>query len=181
MFVSATTRLLCCRFRFQYETDIPLRIKKLGEIGLTAILVSFETGARIFSASAKIRRPVDRPCHATVTDGQITSGRPTNSEGNPSLCERPSTSDFVNISVSFGTGSEARVSNETQALGRKAFTLTLDCKSTPTVLAGHNRMRVFQEEIFGPVVSVTTFKDDEVALHIARSGRVNPPALTVCL
>jgi hypothetical protein len=37
----------------------------------------------------------------------------------------------------------------------------------PTVLAGHNRMRVFQEEIFGPVVSVTTFKDDEAALHIA--------------
>ncbi|HBJ94492.1 MAG TPA: aldehyde dehydrogenase, partial [Hyphomonadaceae bacterium] len=30
----------------------------------------------------------------------------------------------------------------------------------PTVLKGHNKMRVFQEEIFGPVVSVTTFKDD---------------------
>jgi len=37
----------------------------------------------------------------------------------------------------------------------------------PTVLAGHNRMRVFQEEIFGPVVSVTTFKNDEDALAIA--------------
>ncbi|HEY8162677.1 MAG TPA: aldehyde dehydrogenase [Methylocystis sp.] len=37
----------------------------------------------------------------------------------------------------------------------------------PTVLEGHNRMRVFQEEIFGPVVSVTTFKDDDEALHIA--------------
>lgn len=37
----------------------------------------------------------------------------------------------------------------------------------PTVLAGHNRMRVFQEEIFGPVVSVTTFKDDADALAIA--------------
>jgi aldehyde dehydrogenase len=37
----------------------------------------------------------------------------------------------------------------------------------PTVLRGHNRMRVFQEEIFGPVVSVTTFKDDEEALSIA--------------
>jgi aldehyde dehydrogenase len=37
----------------------------------------------------------------------------------------------------------------------------------PTVLKGHNRMRVFQEEIFGPVVSVTTFKDDEEALAIA--------------
>ena len=37
----------------------------------------------------------------------------------------------------------------------------------PTVLKGHNRMRVFQEEIFGPVVSVTTFKDEDEALSIA--------------
>ncbi|MGO3127978.1 MAG: aldehyde dehydrogenase [Luteimonas sp.] len=37
----------------------------------------------------------------------------------------------------------------------------------PTVFKGHNRMRVFQEEIFGPVVSVTTFKTDEEALEIA--------------
>jgi aldehyde dehydrogenase len=37
----------------------------------------------------------------------------------------------------------------------------------PTILAGHNRMRVFQEEIFGPVVSVTTFRTDEEALEIA--------------
>jgi len=37
----------------------------------------------------------------------------------------------------------------------------------PTVFAGHNKMRVFQEEIFGPVVSVTKFKDDEDALTIA--------------
>ncbi|MEZ6012596.1 MAG: aldehyde dehydrogenase [Hyphomonas sp.] len=37
----------------------------------------------------------------------------------------------------------------------------------PTVLKGHNKMRVFQEEIFGPVVSVTTFKDEAEALSIA--------------
>jgi aldehyde dehydrogenase len=37
----------------------------------------------------------------------------------------------------------------------------------PTVFRGHNRMRIFQEEIFGPVVSVTTFKDQEDALAIA--------------
>jgi aldehyde dehydrogenase len=37
----------------------------------------------------------------------------------------------------------------------------------PTILEGHNKMRVFQEEIFGPVVSVTTFKDDADALAIA--------------
>ncbi len=37
----------------------------------------------------------------------------------------------------------------------------------PTVLKGTNDMRVFQEEIFGPVVSVTTFKDEAEALAIA--------------
>jgi aldehyde dehydrogenase len=37
----------------------------------------------------------------------------------------------------------------------------------PTVFRGHNRMRIFQEEIFGPVVAVTTFKDDAEALAIA--------------
>jgi len=37
----------------------------------------------------------------------------------------------------------------------------------PTVFKGHNKMRIFQEEIFGPVVSVTTFKDEAEALAIA--------------
>jgi aldehyde dehydrogenase len=37
----------------------------------------------------------------------------------------------------------------------------------PTVFKGHNRMRIFQEEIFGPVVSVTTFKNESDALEIA--------------
>jgi aldehyde dehydrogenase len=37
----------------------------------------------------------------------------------------------------------------------------------PTLLKGTNNMRVFQEEIFGPVVSVTTFKTPEEALAIA--------------
>ena len=37
----------------------------------------------------------------------------------------------------------------------------------PTVFKGHNKMRIFQEEIFGPVLSVTTFKDEDEALEIA--------------
>jgi aldehyde dehydrogenase len=37
----------------------------------------------------------------------------------------------------------------------------------PTVFKGHNRMRIFQEEIFGPVVSVTTFKTEDEALAMA--------------
>jgi aldehyde dehydrogenase len=37
----------------------------------------------------------------------------------------------------------------------------------PTILKGHNKMRVFQEEIFGPVTCVTTFKTTEEAIEIA--------------
>lgn len=37
----------------------------------------------------------------------------------------------------------------------------------PTIFKGHNNMRIFQEEIFGPVLSVTTFKDDNEAMSIA--------------
>ena len=37
----------------------------------------------------------------------------------------------------------------------------------PTVLKGDNKMRVFQEEIFGPVLAVTTFTDEADALRIA--------------
>ena len=37
----------------------------------------------------------------------------------------------------------------------------------PTIFKGHNKMRIFQEEIFGPVTSVTTFKDVNEALDIA--------------
>ena len=37
----------------------------------------------------------------------------------------------------------------------------------PTLFKGHNKMRVFQEEIFGPVLAVTTFKDEAEALAIA--------------
>jgi len=37
----------------------------------------------------------------------------------------------------------------------------------PTLFKGHNKMRIFQEEIFGPVLAVTTFKDEADALTIA--------------
>ncbi|RZS93788.1 aldehyde dehydrogenase family protein [Aquimarina brevivitae] len=37
----------------------------------------------------------------------------------------------------------------------------------PTLLEGNNKMRVFQEEIFGPVACVTTFKDEKEAIEIA--------------
>jgi aldehyde dehydrogenase len=37
----------------------------------------------------------------------------------------------------------------------------------PTLFKGHNKMRIFQEEIFGPVLAITTFKDEAEALAIA--------------
>lgn len=37
----------------------------------------------------------------------------------------------------------------------------------PTLLEGHNKMRIFQEEIFGPVIAITKFKDEAEALSIA--------------
>jgi len=48
-------------------------------------------------------------------------------------------------------------------------------------MKGHNKMRVFQEEIFGPVLAVTTFTDEAQALEIANDslyglgrGRMDP-------
>ncbi len=40
----------------------------------------------------------------------------------------------------------------------------------PTILKGTNDMRVFQEEIFGPVISVTTFKDEADAIKLANAS-----------
>ena len=37
----------------------------------------------------------------------------------------------------------------------------------PTILEGHNKMRIFQEEIFGPVLAVTKFKDEAEAIAMA--------------
>ncbi len=37
----------------------------------------------------------------------------------------------------------------------------------PTLFKGHNKMRIFQEEIFGPVLAVTTFKDEAEAIALA--------------
>lgn len=55
--------------------------------------------------------------------------------------------------------------------GGEAHMLDGDLKNgfyvKPTIFEGHNKMRVFQEEIFGPVVSVTRFKTLEEAIEIA--------------
>ena len=58
---------------------------------------------------------------------------------------------------------------EVLAGGDKAFNegLTGGYYIQPTLLKGNNKMRVFQEEIFGPVACVTTFKDEADAIEIA--------------
>lgn len=58
---------------------------------------------------------------------------------------------------------------EVLAGGDKAFNEGLEggYYIQPTILKGNNKMRVFQEEIFGPVVCVTSFKDEAEALEIA--------------
>ena len=40
----------------------------------------------------------------------------------------------------------------------------------PTLFKGNNKMRIFQEEIFGPVLAVTTFKTTEEAIAIANDS-----------
>ncbi|MGJ0525630.1 acetaldehyde dehydrogenase ExaC [Burkholderia gladioli] len=56
------------------------------------------------------------------------------------------------------------------APGRLAGELAGGYYVEPTLVKGHNRMRVFQEEIFGPVIAVTTFRDDAEALAIANDS-----------
>jgi len=40
----------------------------------------------------------------------------------------------------------------------------------PTIVKGNNSMRIFQEEIFGPFISVTSFKDEAEALALANDS-----------
>ena len=68
------------------------------------------------------------------------------------------------MDVARGEGAEFLAGGERESLGDE---LSRGYYIQPTLLKGNNKMRVFQEEIFGPVVSVTTFKDEAEALAIA--------------
>ena len=63
-----------------------------------------------------------------------------------------------------GEGAEVLTGGEKADLGGE---LSGGYYIKPTIFRGNNKMRIFQEEIFGPVVSVTTFKDEAEALSIA--------------
>ncbi|AUM65519.1 aldehyde dehydrogenase [Brevibacillus laterosporus] len=68
------------------------------------------------------------------------------------------------LEIGKAEGAECLIGGERNMLGGE---LKEGYYVKPTVFKGHNRMRIFQEEIFGPVVSVTTFSDPEEALSIA--------------
>ncbi|STO96937.1 aldehyde dehydrogenase family protein [Helicobacter canis] len=61
-------------------------------------------------------------------------------------------------------GAQCLIGGERNNLGGE---LANGCYIKPTIFKGHNKMKIFQEEIFGPVLAVTTFKDDREALEIA--------------
>ena len=68
------------------------------------------------------------------------------------------------VQIGRDEGAEVLIGGARPELGE---TLDAGCFYEPTVLKGDNSMRVFQEEIFGPVLAVTTFKDEHEALRIA--------------
>jgi len=61
-------------------------------------------------------------------------------------------------------GAEVLTGGDVQSLGGE---LSEGYYIQPTIFKGHNKMRIFQEEIFGPVTSVTTFKTTDEAIEIA--------------
>src|SRR5205085_4124678 len=68
------------------------------------------------------------------------------------------------VEIGRGEGAEVLIGGQRPGLNGR---LTGGFYYEPTVLKGHNQMRVFQEEIFGPVLAVTTFKDEPEALALA--------------
>src|SRR5699024_9809281 len=62
------------------------------------------------------------------------------------------------LDIGIQEGAELLVGGKTNELDGE---LESGCYVEPTVFKGDNKMRVFQEEIFGPVLSVATFKDKE--------------------
>jgi aldehyde dehydrogenase len=67
------------------------------------------------------------------------------------------------IKIGKGEGARCAIGGEQAHLGDD---LENGYYVKPTVFVGHNKMRIFQEEIFGPVLSVTKFKDLEDAIAI---------------
>lgn len=71
------------------------------------------------------------------------------------------------IKIGKDEGAECLIGGEKNDLGGE---LSKGCYVKPTIFKGHNKMKIFQEEIFGPVLAVTTFKDECEAMQIANDS-----------
>ena len=96
----------------------------------------------------------------------IVSGNPL--DGNVMIGAQASNDQYEKILNYINIGKEEGAE---VLCGGNAAKLEGECENgfyiQPTILKGHNKMRVFQEEIFGPVTCVTTFKTTEEAISIA--------------
>jgi aldehyde dehydrogenase len=101
--------------------------------------------------------------------GQIKQGDPLDTETmigpQVSIAQQKKIASYVDIGLA--EGAQVLIGGERAKVGGE---FTDGYFFQPTVLKGHNKMRVFQEEIFGPVLAVTTFKDEADALAIANDS-----------
>ncbi len=100
--------------------------------------------------------------------GQIKRGNPLDTEVMVGAQASQEQYDKILSYLDIGRkeGAEVLVGGDKEALSDETGGYYIQ----PTLLKGTNDMRVFQEEIFGPVVSVTTFKDEAEALAIANDS-----------
>ena len=98
--------------------------------------------------------------------GKIIRGNPldTNTQVGAQASEEQYERIMNYISIGKAEGAEVLLGGGIEALDGD---LSKGYYIQPTMMAGRNDMRIFQEEIFGPVISVTTFKDEAEALAIA--------------
>jgi len=119
------------------------------------------------------RALVQKSIHGDFMDAAVARVREKSNPGNPldprTTVGAQASSDQLEKILSYidiGKKEGAKV-----LLGGERAKLTGDLAEgyyvMPTVFAGHNKMRIFQEEIFGPVVSTTSFTDFDDAISIA--------------
>lgn len=117
---------------------------------------------------ALIQESVYKDLIAMVVEraGQIRRGNPLDTETQVGAQASEEQYERIMNYIAIGKTEGAEV-----LLGGNAEALSGDLAKgyyiQPTMLFGKNDMRIFQEEIFGPVISVTTFKDEAEALAIA--------------
>ena len=132
------------------------------------VLFAFNSGEVCTCPSrALIQESIYEPFMARVLERvkAIKLGNPLDTEcmmgAQCSLSQKEKISDYLKIGKE--EGAEVLIGGNVyeSAVNPNGFYIE------PTLFKGHNKMRIFQEEIFGPVLAVTTFKDEDEALAIA--------------